>query len=162
MARVKSNLQSVKVGLTAVAGALDPTRKIPGGRRLGDEIAEVMASGIRERTVTRQLDADGNRLAKLSRRTLIEKARRGQPETILVATGDMLSLPQIMGVPHVNSKSVTIFPGLDEEDRLKVQYAEDGSDNRPERHFIGIDRETEADIDAVNEEALAKTIRING
>lgn len=155
--RLQSNLQQVTAANSRLGQALNMRRRLRGGRRLGDEAATVLAYGVQRRTVEEQRGADDRPLPPLRDRTLRRKARLGRSLLVGVETGDMLSMMELEGNVTVTKDTTALDLGKTEEARDKLDWFVQGDParNRPARDIVGIDQETERDLDTLAEEAIA-------
>lgn len=158
MASVTSNLPEYGHGLYRLADAFN-LLGTGGGRKLGDELADATAVAISGRTRSSQTQPDGTPLPKLNARYKKRKVAQGYDPRILVRTGEMTEPLQIQGEVIVTSNTATMTSGLDEDIQNLICYAEDGSDNRPKRHFIDPGPEGEAAFGLVLDEAADRAVR---
>lgn len=154
MPSVTSNLPAYGASLYRVADALRLTRN-----GLGDDVIDAATDAIVERTVNRQEQPDGERLAKLKPSTVKRKARLGLDPRILVEHHVMLDRKQVRGETAVTATSASMTAGLDDETKAKVDYAHAGSDNREKRPFYDPGADGEAAVDRVFEGAADDAIR---
>lgn len=110
-----SNAVAFFAGLRAkLAEASDLTQ---GG--VGEEVADAMAIGVIQQTVSRQSSPDGSRLAENRGEYGERKRAAGLP--ILVGLdngGEMTSFSQVRGRPEITANVVAIEPGSDERNRM--------------------------------------------
>lgn len=144
MASVTSNSAEVSGGLRELADALRLDRN-----GLGDRVIDATAGAIVTRTKGRQAQPDGTPLAKLKPRTVERKARMGYDPRILVETDVMLQPDQVRGETTVTPSEASMTAGTDDETRLKVDAAHEGSPNRAKRPFYDPGPDGEAAFDAV-------------
>jgi hypothetical protein len=159
MASISSNGTETLVRLGKVAGALNFRNRTAGSRRLGDELLDTTAVAIKHRTRDQGLSPDGAPLAKLSRAYLARKFREGHDGRILVRTGEMTDTQQLLGETSVGSNRAQMTAGLDEETRDKVEWAEEGSANRPKRPFYDLGEDGMRLIEGVLGEAIDRAAR---
>lgn len=118
---------------------------------VAEDVQNVVAEIVIDRTVLRQQAPDGERLAPLADSTIERKRRLGYPDLILVETAEMLSLPQVTGALDLyGDHDMVISYGTDEWPQLKAEFAHEGFDNRPKRPFyaIGSDPRDTSAVDA--------------
>ena len=162
--KITSNKEEVQAGVQALRDAL--TVRAPGRyKTLAEDVQDAVAEGVYDQTVMAQLDPDGAPLAPLAPATLVRKQRLGYPETILVATGQMLSLQEIKGELNVTGDVVEITYGQTAEAREKATYAHEGSrrkPKRPRRPFFAINDRLYETLDHLFDEALGKAAENQG
>lgn len=165
MATVTSNLPEVKASLDTIGRAFNfhsPGRY----KTLGQDVMDLLAETIYEQTVLRQRDEDNTFLAPLAPSTKAAKSRKGQPDTIGVATGEMLSLDQIKGNRTIFATSATVIYGDSDSAQEKATYFQEGSrrkkrKQRP-RRFFGVNALFEKAMDDLMDDVLDLTIRRAG
>ena len=124
---------------------------------LGEDVADMVAEIVMDRTVNRQAQPDGSPLAPLRPATVERKRRLGYPDTILVETGRMLAQAQLQGDADLSDPhEMRVVYGLDDEARQKAEWAHEGAPNRARRPFyeIGTDPADLAALDGVVAEGL--------
>ena len=104
--------QAIAAVLKGLGNSLNLARSRRGNARLGDQFADIIASGIQERTITQQKGGEGMPLAPLKSRTLARKRRLGFPSTIGVETGEMLSIEQVRGQVAFSEDTLVMIDGL--------------------------------------------------
>jgi phage gpG-like protein len=160
MASISSNGTETLVRLGKVAGALNFRNRTAGGsRRLGEELLDTTATVIKHRTRDQGLSPDGAPLAPLSRAYLAKKFREGHDGRILVRTGEMTDTQELLGETSVGSNAASMTGGLDEETRDKIEWAEEGSPNRPKRPFYDLGQDGQRAIEGVLDEAIDRAVR---
>jgi hypothetical protein len=161
MASIKSNKPAVLSALSGLSQAMNLRRPIAGRkRRLGDELLDTTAAVISARTAEGQQQPDGSPLPRLKPQTVTRKARRGLDTRILVATGEMLDPREVLGRTTVTSNVASMSPGLSGEVAARVGYAEEGSANRPVRHFYDPGKAGETAVDELIEgEVIPAAVR---
>ena len=153
MATIISNRAAVQRALFGLSQAMNLRRSLPGRKgKLGDELIDTATLAIADRSVNRQQDPDGNPWAPLRPRTLARKRKLGLDPRINIETYTMLDILQIRGVTAITSHTAVMTPGLDEETRQKIEYAQEGGDNRPERPFVDLGKDGERAVDELIEE----------
>jgi len=161
MAGIKSNFkEAIAPTIRELTHALDANRSSR-GHRVGDEMANIVAVGIIQRTEHEQLGPDGGPLPRPSRRTLLRKARKGYSLKIGVETGEMLSFEEIKGQVTIDANTVVMTAGTDEETRDKVDWFTKGDPkrNRPARKFYELDDRITGNLDDYAEEVIEAKIR---
>lgn len=161
MASVTSNADDMGRSLFRVADALNLRNSTAGGKRLGDEVADVASVAISARVRDRQTQPDGAPLPKLSPRYKRRKVAQGHDPRILIRTGAMTEPDTIRGDVQVTSTTLTMTAGTDGATRDRIGYAEEGdaARNRPPRPLIGLDGAGEAQVDEVFEGAIDAAVR---
>jgi len=137
MASVSSNRPIVNNALISLSQALNFRRATRGGPgTVGQGMLDTVADAIEQRTVVRQQDPDGRPLPPLKARTIQRKKEAGLDSRILVETGEMTSPPAILGRTTITGNTATMTAGVSEFVQQKIEWAEEGSQNRPVRHFF--------------------------
>ncbi len=134
-------------------------RPYGGKKRLGDELIDTAAAAIVNRTKTRQLDSAGKPLKPLKSKYKAAKVRKGYDPRILVKTGEMLELEQVRGKTVVTANVASMEAGLDGEVKALVEYAHEGSKNRPKRPFYDLGKDGEAAVDTLANETIDAAIK---
>jgi hypothetical protein len=161
MASIQSNLFEIRQNLNELGQCMNLRRRPKGSsRRVGDELLDIVAVAIEQRTRQRQQDPSGRTLAKLRPATIARKLRLGYPLTIGVETGEMLDLEQIRGEQVITADSATMTYGLDAETRAKADRFQEGNARQAPREFYDVGREGERLVDAyVEDEIIAPYLR---
>jgi hypothetical protein len=145
----RSNFPEVRRALLELGAAFDLRRRAPGRKgRLGEELIDLVAAHIEDRTRTHQLGPDGRPLRPLAPSTLARKRSRGFPPTIGVETGEMLDVGEIRGKTHVDNETVVMQYGLGEPATSKAEWFQEGdsSRRRPAREFYDLGEDGEAKV----------------
>lgn len=160
MASITSNRAACQRALFGLSQALNLRRRPKGrNKRLGDELVDTVAGAIEERSVGRQVDPDGRPWRPLKARTIERKRRLGYDLRINIETHEMLDFQQVRGVVAITSHTAVMTAGLDEETRLKVEYAQEGGPNRPRRPFYDLGTDGERAVGVLVEEVKALAVR---
>lgn len=145
--------------LRGLAGSLNLRR-----RRLGDQIADVIAAGVRERTLAEQKEPDGNPLQANRGQYGKRKRRRGMKIGVGLygdeEGGEMLEFEQVRGQVAMSDDSLVMTAGLDAEVQQKVDWFITGNpaNNQPPRPYYELDDAILADVDDLCDEAILDTI----
>lgn len=161
---VRSNLPEVLRGIRDVADCLN-LRAVGRYGLLGEDLMDLTAEGIFDRTVLGQQEPGGGPLAPLAESTLARKRKAGYPDTIGVATGHMLALDQLKGDRSVSADRATMAYGRDEEARLRMAYFSEGHGGRrrqPPRPVFEFDDRIDAELDALVDEVVIRAVERNG
>lgn len=153
MASISSNLSSEIAPLIRDLGNVLNLNRAKGGKRLGDEVAETIAAGIQHRSIEGQSYPDGGAWPDITRRTKVRKAMLGQPETIGVATGEMLDFSQLKGMVAIGDDEMEMEYGIDEEVKEKAEHFSE------KREFYDLDADIEKDVMQLMGEAVEDGIR---
>jgi len=121
-------------------------------------LIDAVTGAIENRTVGKQQDPTGARLAPLKQRTKDRKARLGLDPRILIETHEMLGFEQIRGEVVITSNTASMTAGLDDETRLKVEYAHEGSPNRAKREFMDLGNDGEKAQDEWADETIDQSV----
>lgn len=159
MASQTSNLGVVTRSLNNLTNALNLRRKVPGGNgTIGQDIIDTAALVIEDRSVSRQVDPDGNPWAPLKARTIKRKARLGLDPRINIATHEMLDINQIQGRDTVTADTAVMQAGLTQDAINKTKWAEDGGPHRKPRPFYDLGPDGEKAVDQVIRHALDQAV----
>lgn len=166
MAEVRSNLPEVARAIADVAGCLN-MHAVGRYGRVGEDALDIIAEGIYDRAVLGQREPSGVPLAKLSPVTLALKRERGQPDTIGVATGQMLALEQLKGERAISSGAASVEYGRDAEAKLKMEWFSEGRRKgrrrrQPPRPVFELDDRIERDLDDFVDEVVGNAVTRNG
>lgn len=162
MARVTSNLPEIRRSLAELGQILNLRRRPAGsGRRIGEEILDLVALVIEERTIGRQQDPMGRPLSPLRPRTLARKRRLGYPSTIGVEQHKMLDLNEIIGDQVVTDKVAAMTYGHTSDQRAKAEWFQDPSNpNQADRPFYDVGKDGEKLVDAyIEDEVIERRIK---
>lgn len=162
MARVTSNLPEIRRVLAELGQILNFRRRLAGsGRRIGEEILDVIAVAIEERTIRRQQDPSGRPLARLRPRTVARKVRLGYPLTIGVERHEMLNLDEIRGDQVVTDKVASMTYGHEPSQRAKAEWFQDPSNpNQADRPFYDVGKDGEKLVDSyIEDEVIERRIK---
>lgn len=160
--RTRSNFHEIRAALFGLGQTLNLRRRLPGGRRLGDELLDTAGLSIAHRTVDQQKGPDGATLPPLREAYRRWKRRHGYSPKTLVRTGGMTDPVQVSGQHTVTSTTATMEAGLDEATKEKVEYAEEGHGNRPPRHWYDLDKEGEKEVDDLIDGVIDQQIKAMG
>lgn len=157
MATTRSNFGEVVKGMQDVADALNLKSPTRGGGTLGKVMIDQIANDIFDNTVNQQKDMNGQRLKALKPSTLARKRRLGQPDTILVATAEMVQIPFIEGKIMIGEKVATIeYHGTEDADN-KADWTQSAG-----REFYGIPPQTPARLGNLASIQIDNVIKANG
>ncbi len=157
MGQVRSNLTTVVRGLKRATHALDFTSPYR-GHTFGDELLDLIAERIHTRAWDEQRDPDGADFAPNEPRYAASPQKRGKRVGEL--TGEMLSPEQIAGDRDVSPLSASMRYGLDETNRLKMEWFSMGRDPvQPARRVYEF---SETDEDALEVAIRARLDSIRG
>lgn len=168
MAAVRSNLDQVLRGLNGLSGCLNFRRPLRGGRRLGDEIADVIAAGIVARTLDDQKGSDGGPLKANRGRYGRRKRSRGLAVGVGLrgdqVGGEMLGAEAVRGQVAIGQDYLVLTAGRDAEEQAKIDYFSSGNpaNDQPARDFIGLDNRIVGGIDDACDEAVDDAIKALG
>lgn len=170
MASVTSNLDAeiapTLKGLSRLLVLSRPHR----GKRLGDHMADIVATGIQARTLDDQKTSEGAPLAanrgyygarKRTRGILVGVGLYGSTAKGVSTGGDMLSFDQLRGRVAIGDDTVVMTAGLDDEAEAKVAMFSEGdaTKNQPPRPFYELDETIESNLDQLLDEAIEAGIR---
>lgn len=162
MARVTSNLPEIRRTIAELGQIMNfRRRQASSGRRVGEEILDVVALVIDDRTINKQQDPSGKPLARLKPRTLARKRRLGYPSTIGVEEHKMLDLDQISGERVVTDKVASMTYGRTADQRAKAEWFQDPSNpNQAPREFYDVGKDGEKLVDRyIDEEVIQRRIK---
>lgn len=160
MASLSSNRPLVHKALFGLSQALNFRRasRVDTGT-VGQGMLETVANVIQHRTIGLQQTPDGRPLPRLKRKTIERKKEAGLDLRILVETGEMTSEPAILGRTTITSNVATMTAGVSEAVQWKVEFAEEGGDKRPVRHFFEEGKDGEMFRDIYMEKVLAQSVK---
>ena len=150
MKYASGNSRQAFAGLKRLSTCLQFNRKPPGeSRPFGRVLAEEVADVIQHRTVISQEEPDNSPLAALRPRTLRIKAKLGQPETISIATGEMMAPENVVGEVKIGTHAMTQTAGVTPEAKFHTSEFSSGGEGlyaaRP-YYEMGPDGEWIADV----------------
>lgn len=134
----RTNYNEVNRALGVLGRTFAMQRRPKGSKRIGEEILELIAATIEERTRVQRVAPDGTPLAELKRSSLLRKLRKGFPPVLGVETGMMLDGGEIQGETEVESDSVSMEYGLGEHERDKAEWFQEGKDHQVARPFYDL------------------------
>lgn len=155
-----SNADEIERLLAEMAGAFDMTRPGEEGS-LGEDLLDIYALGVYERTVGSGLDVEGKPLAANRGRYGARKEERGLPVGIgldATSTTTMLSLVQLKGTRDIKADLATSVYSTDQfafdkanwftygSDGSSVYWEYSGARGQPQRPFWGFDDDIERQL----------------
>jgi hypothetical protein len=149
----RSNYREVAAAVSAVPELFNPRRRTGRGKRLGDEVADVVAMTIVERTRQQQLTPDRRVLARLKPATVRRKVRKGAPILIGVESGQMLDLEEVRGKVTIIRDAVAMEYGLGPEMEARAEFFQEGRPGVQEsRPFYDLGRDGQRNVEAYVDE----------
>jgi hypothetical protein len=124
-------------------------------RGLGQEVLDVGAVGIAERSLGRQSWPDGRPWEANEPRYAASKGNR----PIGVLTGEMLSLEQLKGTREITPRRAVAVYGTTQDARDKGEWFTTGGRNSVPRGFYETDAEIDAAMFARIEEGVVEVLR---
>lgn len=165
MATARSNLDSVAHWLRRMVEGFNFESPGIEGKGLANELLNVVADEITERTGNRQLDIDGGPLKPNAPAYAASTKKRGRPVGVL--TGEMLSQREMHGTREILQYSARMSYGVTDFARKKAEWFTRGSEengpedieysgaqNQPPRPFYGMDDQIRDAVLARAAEAL--------
>lgn len=139
-----SNYSDFAKDLVGLSKTFNMRRHMHGDRVMGDEITDIAAAIIYERTRIHKLDPDLNPLPALKTSSIKRKVRKGFSPVLGVETGEMLEKAQIRGTSHTTDDTVALEYGLNPEAEDKAERFQEGRPGvQPERFFYDLGRDGE-------------------
>lgn len=170
MARATSNMAATSAAIHRLADAFDLSSD-----GLGEDLLDVMAVGIIERSLGRQEAPSGRPWAPNAPRYAAGPRKRGKP--IGVLDGQMLSLPEVRGERVIEANRAAMSYGISEDARRKLGWFTKGKPARysrdvkgrflkgsrvegtqPPRPLYGLDEQIRAAVDAAAAEYLETVV----
>lgn len=144
----RSNFDDLKKSLDELGQAFAVDRMVSNSRRMGDELIDIVARVIEDRTRNRHLEPDGTPMAQLKHSTIKRKLRKGFPPVLGVETGMMLDFSEIRGKTHVKEDSIEMEYGLGIDTEDKAEWFQEGRSGAQEkRPFYELGEEGEKAVD---------------
>ena len=170
------NADEVIAALDALMDTFDLT--LPGENgSFGEDLCDIFSQGVFDRTIGRELDADGNPLAPNRGKYGEHKRAEGLPVGIGTdpdRSEQMLSLVQLKGERDIQADHATIVYGTTQGAKDKanwftygssgssVYWEYSGAKNQPPRRFWDFDDDINSQLVARCEERLDRAVKILG
>lgn len=130
MADVQSNQEEIQRLLDQLAGGFNFTTPGTDGRGLGEELLDVVAEGVIDRTLAEQNQPDGAPLAPNAESYAASREKAGKP--IGVLSGEMLSQLEVSGERVIGPERAEMTYGQPgSEARRKAEWFTRGSAENP-------------------------------
>lgn len=129
----RTNYNEVNRALGVLGRTFAMQRRPKGSKRIGEEILELIAATIYERTAIQKVAPDGHPLAALLESSLKRKLRKHFPPVLGIETGAMLDKGEIQGDTEIEKDSASMEYGLGEWERQKAEWFQEGGDEGNKR-----------------------------
>jgi hypothetical protein len=158
----KSNFRAVAGAYSLLGDAFNPRSTPPGAARpIGEDLADLVAGVLHERTAVRRLGPAGAPLARLKPATIKRKLRKGYPPVVGTETGAMLAFAELRGEVAVTEAGISMQYGREEFLRARAEYFQEGRAGvqaRRDFYALGADGERAVDgfVEDLGEAALRR------
>jgi hypothetical protein len=163
---IATNLADVARTVYGLSRVLGFKRTRIRGRPMGDVAADLVAEGIRHRTLEQQRKPEGGPLPANRGEYGEKKQARGIPIGVGFYPpdqegGEMLDKENLRGIVGISEDRVRMIYGTNEAVREKAEWFTDGNpaNNQPPRPFYDLNPQIEADLGAMAEHAVDQGIR---